>query len=209
MRIIAGKYKGRNILFPEHIRPTQDKVRQAVFNTLGQDFQGLRVLDLFAGSGAFGLEALSRGAENVVFVDIERKCNSLIEKNLKHLGLDPGAFGQVEVYRQDAFRAISVAQKRGRVFDVIFADPPYHKEMAKKLLKTDGLSDILAPRGFLVVEHARSDVLDFEPELSAFELYPPSSQKRDFVGFRCKDSDLVLYKRSDYGRIAVTFFAKR
>ncbi len=187
MRIITGKYKGRKIAFPEHIRPTQDKVRQAVFNTLGQDFRGLSVLDLFAGSGAFGLEALSLGAKNVVFVDIERKCNSLIEKNLKTIGIEPGPSSSVEVYRQDAFRSISVAQKRGRLFHVIFADPPYHKELAKNLLKTEGLSDILAPHGFLVVEHARSDELDLGPEMSAFE----------------------LYKQADYGKITVTFLIKR
>ncbi len=184
MRIIAGKYKGRRIAFPEHIRPTQDKVRQAIFDTLGQDFKGLAVLDLFAGSGALGLEALSRGARNVVFVDIERKCNLLIKSNLEGLGA-LGAPGQeVEVYRQDAFRAVAIAAKRKRRFDVIFADPPYHKELAKKLLKTGGLSDILAIRGFVVVEHALTDGLDLEPEVGAFE----------------------LYKQVGYGKVLVSYF---
>lgn len=186
MRIIAGKYKGRKIGFPDHIRPTQDKVRQAIFDTLGQDFKGLRVLDLFAGSGALGIEALSRGAESVVFVDIERKCNLWVKNNLEGLGLSPRSCEKVEIYRQDGFRAIAIAAKRKRTFDVIFADPPYHKELAKKLLKTRGLDDILAPRGFLVVEHAAIDELDFEARMAAFK----------------------LYKEDKYAKIVVSYFQK-
>jgi 16S rRNA (guanine(966)-N(2))-methyltransferase RsmD len=184
MRIIAGQFKGRSIVFPEHIRPTQDKVRQAIFDTLGQDFTGLKILDLFAGSGALGLEALSRGAKGVVFVDIERKCNLLIKNNLGGLGLSPRSSEKVEVYRQDGFHAIEIALKRKRRFDVIFADPPYHKELAKKLLKTRGLDDILVPRGFLVVEHALTDEL-------------------------VKTSSFELYKQARYGKIMVTFLRKK
>jgi len=187
MRIIAGKYKGRKIAFPDHIRPTQDKVRQAIFDTLGQDFKGASVLDLFAGSGALGIEALSRGAGRVVFVDIERKCNFLIKSNLDGLGLSRGPGCEIENYRQDAFKAVAIAAKRKRRFDIIFADPPYHKSLAKKLLKTPSLSDILSPHGFFVVEHARTDVLDFEPQVGAFE----------------------LYKQADYGKIRVSFFRSK
>ncbi len=187
MRIISGKYKGRQIGFPDHIRPTQDKVRQAIFDILGQDFSGLAVLELFAGSGGLGLEAISRGARNVVFVDIERKCNLLIKRNLDNLGISDNGGQEIEVYRQDAFRAVAIAAKRKRLFNVIFADPPYHKGLAKKLLKTGLLSDILSPRGFLVLEHARTDVLDFEPEVGAFQ----------------------LYKQADYGKIRVSFFMKQ
>jgi 16S rRNA (guanine966-N2)-methyltransferase len=187
MRIIAGKYKGRKIDFPKHIRPTQDKVRQAIFGTLGQDFKGFSVLDLFAGSGAMGLEALSRGAKEVVFVDIERQCNLLVKRNLESLGLSPNELQAVEIYRQDAFRAIMAALKRRRRFDVIFADPPYHKDIAKKVLKTPSLSDILTPYGFLVIEHARSDELGFDPQMSAFK----------------------LYKEADYGKIRVSYFHRK
>jgi 16S rRNA (guanine966-N2)-methyltransferase len=187
MRIIAGKYKGRQICFPGHIRPTQDKVRQAIFDTLGQDFKGYSVLDLFAGSGALGIEALSRGARNVVFVDIERKCNLLIKNNLKGLGISDQTIQGAEYYRQDAFRAVAIALKRKRRFNMIFADPPYHKDLAKKLLKTPALGDILTPHGFLVIEHARSDELDFEPQTSAFK----------------------LYKEADYGTTRVSYFVKK
>jgi 16S rRNA (guanine(966)-N(2))-methyltransferase RsmD len=184
MRIIAGKYKGRKIGFPDHIRPTQDKVRQAIFDTLGQDFKGRVVLDLFAGSGAFGLEAFSRGAENIVFVDIERKCNLLMKNNLDGLGLVLRSCPNVELYRQDAFRAIAIAAKKKRKFDVIFADPPYHKGLAKKLLKTPCLGDILTPHGLLVVEHAATDEIDFGSGVAAFE----------------------LYKQAEYGKIRVSYF---
>ena len=187
MRIIAGKYKGRQIVFPKHIRPTQDKVRQAIFDTLGQDFKGRIVLDLFSGSGALGLEALSRGAKNVVFVDIERKCNSLIGKNLENLNFQFDRTQEVEIYRQDAFRAIGVAAKRKRKFDVVFADPPYYKDLAKKLLKTPGLDDIVPIYGFFVLEHASTDSLDFEPKESVFK----------------------LYKEAQFGKIRVTYFIKK
>lgn len=187
MRIIAGKYKGRKIAFPDHIRPTQDGVRQAIFDTLGQAFNGMVVLDLFAGSGAFGLEALSRGAENIVFVDIERKCNLLIKNNLEGLGLVLRSCRKVEIYRQDAFRAIAIATKKKRKFDVIFADPPYHKGLAKKLLKTPSLGDILTTHGFLVVEHAATDEINFESGVAAFE----------------------LYKQAEYGKIRVSFFVRK
>ena len=187
MRIIAGKYKGRKIGFPEHIRPTQDKVRQAIFDTLGQAFKGMVVLDLFAGSGAFGIEALSRGAKNIVFVDIERKCNLLIKNNLEGLGLVLRSCRNVEIYRQDAFRAIAIAAKKKRKFDVIFVDPPYHKGLAKKLLKTPFLGDILTAHGFLVVEHAATDDIDLGSGVAAFE----------------------LYKQATYGKITVTFLMKR
>ena len=186
MRIIAGQFKGRKIDFPEHIRPTQDKVREAIFNTLGQDFKGRIVLDLFAGSGAMGLEALSRGAKNVVFVDIERKCNLLIKSNLEDFGELLKRTQVVEIYRQDGFHAVTIAAKRKRRFDVVFADPPYHKGLAKKLLKTPDLDDIVAPYSFLVVEHAVTDSLDFDPKDSAFK----------------------LYKESEYGKIKVTYFQK-
>jgi 16S rRNA (guanine966-N2)-methyltransferase len=187
MRIIAGQFKGRKIDFPEHIRPTQDKVREAIFNTLGQDFKGRVVLDLFSGSGAMGLEALSRGAKNVVFVDIERKCNLFVKSNLESFGDRLDKSQLVEIYRQDGFHAITIAAKRKRRFDVVFADPPYHKGLAKKLLKTPDLDDIVPPYSFLVVEHAVTDNLDFEP----------------------KDSVFKLYKESEYGKIKVTYFQMR
>lgn len=162
MRIIAGKYKGRLIQFPRHIRPTQDKVRQSIFDVLAVVVKGSRVLDLFAGSGAFGLEALSRGAASVLFIDNDRRSSRLVRRNLDTLGLaqDKAVEG---VFTQDVFRGIKILSRKKREFDLVFLDPPYHKELAKKALKTLGSSGILAPRSFVLVEHSKKDDLGAFP----------------------------------------------
>jgi len=157
MRIIAGKFRGKRIDFPRHIRPTQDKVRQSTFDCLRQVVEKSRVLDLFAGSGAFGLEALSRGAKSVCFIDIDRRCNSIINNNLRALGLRERAGCDIHVFTNDAFRAVEVLARRKQVFDIIFLDPPYGGDLAKKTLKTIISSGILAPHGFVLVEHSRND----------------------------------------------------
>ncbi len=156
MRIIAGQYKGRKIDFPKHIRPTQDKVRESVFNCLSGVVEGASVLDLFAGSGAFGLEALSRGASGACFIDHDKKCTYTIHRNLEKLNI---AGADVEVFTQDAERSLKILSRRGKVFDLVFLDPPYHKELAKKALKTLLGSGILHPRSFAVVESSKMDDL--------------------------------------------------
>lgn len=159
MRIIAGKYKGRKIGFPAHIRPTQDKVRQSVFDCLAGVSQEARVLDLFAGSGAYGLESLSRGAQLVYFLDDDRKCTLSILKNLEKLGLAKEEGVTCFNYTNDAFRALGILEKRGVIFDLVFVDPPYHKGLAKKALQTLAGGGILAPLGFVAVEHSKAEAL--------------------------------------------------
>lgn len=156
MRIIAGLYRGRKIGFPEHIRPTQDKVRGAIFNCLSGVVEGACVLDLFAGSGGFGLEALSRGASFACFIDDDKKCTSTIHKNLEKLGINRT---QVEVFTQDAEKALKIFSRRGKLFDLVFLDPPYHRELAKKALKTLIGSGILHPRSFVITETSKKDEL--------------------------------------------------
>lgn len=186
MRIIGGKYKGRRINYPKHIRPTQDKVRQAIFDMLAGVMEGSRVLDLFAGSGAMGIESLSRGASRVCFIDADRRCARIIKENLEELGKGRILHEEAQVYANDAFRALKIlASRRGDNFDIIFIDPPYHKGLAKKALKTIALGGILAPLGFAVVEHARTDALD-----GAQEAY-------------------FLFKKADYGDITVSVFQMR
>ncbi|MFH0877964.1 MAG: 16S rRNA (guanine(966)-N(2))-methyltransferase RsmD [Candidatus Omnitrophota bacterium] len=159
MRIIAGKYKGRLIRFPKHIRPTQDKIRQSIFDVLAPVVKGARVLDLFAGSGAFGLEALSRDAKEVVFVDNDpRSCRVVIE-NLKALGFGRWQGLGIGCFRQEAFRAVRILEKKGRAFDIVFLDPPYNLDLAKKALKTLGDSGILTTRSFVIAEHSRTEIL--------------------------------------------------
>ena len=136
MRVIAGAYKGRPLKVPrgQSTRPTSDRVREALFSILG-DVEGLRVLDLFAGSGALGIEALSRGAAAAVFVEESRRAADAIRANLRTVG-DPPA----EVRTEDVFAYLSRVAD-GPAFDLVFADPPY-----SSATRTGGrLSELLAP----------------------------------------------------------------
>ncbi len=153
MRINTGTYKGRKLALPEKIRPTQNKVRKALFDILG-DISGLSFLELFAGSGSVGFEALSRGAGSLALVEGNSACLAAIKKNLELLE------AQVcSVYPIDAQRAIERFHKEGKVFDIIFLDPPYYQDLAKKTLQTLGAYDILAPYGLVVVQHFKKESL--------------------------------------------------
>jgi 16S rRNA (guanine(966)-N(2))-methyltransferase RsmD len=131
---------------------------------LAQVVPGSRVLDLFCGSGALGLEGVSRGAREVIFVDIDQRCVRVVHENIEGLGLGKSEGGRVSCFRQDAWRAIHVLEKKRQVFDLILADPPYHKGLAKKALLTLGGSAIVAPRGFVVLEHSKKDDLGLPPQ---------------------------------------------
>jgi len=117
VRVVAGEFRGRRLAAPRGMRtrPTADRVREALFSMLG-DVSGARVLDLYAGSGALGIEALSRGAESAVFVERDPRAVAAIERNLESLGL------QQEVRRQDAVRFLATA---AGTYDLVFCDPPY------------------------------------------------------------------------------------
>jgi 16S rRNA (guanine966-N2)-methyltransferase len=117
VRVVAGEFRGRRLAAPRGMRtrPTADRVREALFSMLG-DVSGARVLDLYAGSGALGIEALSRGAESAVFVERDARAASAIERNLASLGLDE------RVVRQDVLRFLA---SDGGTFDLVFCDPPY------------------------------------------------------------------------------------
>jgi 16S rRNA (guanine966-N2)-methyltransferase len=151
MRVIAGSAGGLHLDVPKQgVRPTMDRVKAAIFSSLGEKVIGARVLDLFAGSGALGIEALSRGAASVVFVDQDRQAVATIEKNLSKSKLR----GQVR--QQDVFRFLRGSLAAGS-FDIILADPPYEKaeegeRFTEKILTNPILSDILANDGLLVLE---------------------------------------------------------
>ncbi|MBI4041898.1 MAG: 16S rRNA (guanine(966)-N(2))-methyltransferase RsmD, partial [Deltaproteobacteria bacterium] len=128
MRIIGGKFKGRVLKSggkgrgKRSVRPTTGLVRGAIFNILGKEgVQGKRVLDLFAGTGALGLEALSRGAESVIFIESDRGALQLLEENISILEVK----GLVEIRASEVFRGLSVVETKGENFNLIFADPPY------------------------------------------------------------------------------------
>jgi 16S rRNA (guanine966-N2)-methyltransferase len=151
MRVIAGLAGGVRLSVPKTgVRPTMDRVKAAIFSSLGDTIIGARVLDLFAGSGALGIEALSRGASFALFVENDRQSIAAIEQNLARTGL------QGHLRKQDVFVFLR-GMPSGQEFRIIFADPPYHRTgsevcITKKLLTCTKLAEILEPRGLFVLE---------------------------------------------------------
>ncbi|HVP35951.1 MAG TPA: 16S rRNA (guanine(966)-N(2))-methyltransferase RsmD [Terriglobales bacterium] len=155
MRIISGEKKGVRLfsLKKRKIRPTSDKVKEAIYNIL-TSVEDKRVLDLFAGSGALGIEALSRGADEVVFVDDSSSSLNLIRKNLEKLGL----IDKSRIVKKDAIRFLKAEFEEN--FDIIFADPPYGKGFCQKVLEILSGKVILNPDGVLVIEHHKKEKLE-------------------------------------------------
>lgn len=151
MRVIAGAAKGRSLrsVPGSSTRPTSDKVKEAVFSMIGPYFQGGHCLDLFAGTGALGIEALSRGMSKAIFVDMDRKAVEVIRDNVLSMNLAE----QAEVYRNEAKRAVKVLAKRDMQFDLIFLDPPYKVRDVEELMQTLYNSQLLKPTCQVVVEH--------------------------------------------------------
>ncbi|WP_163530376.1 16S rRNA (guanine(966)-N(2))-methyltransferase RsmD [Halobacillus ihumii] len=151
MRVIAGVHKGRQLKpVPNHkTRPTTDKVKESLFQIIGPFFDGGQVLDLFAGSGGLGIEALSRGAKHCVFVDQQHKAIQVIHENLETLSLKD----QAEIFRTDAHRAIKAAGKRGLTFQYIFLDPPYKKFSYEELLEALIHEELIDSGTTVVCEH--------------------------------------------------------
>jgi len=151
MRVIAGSAGGVRLAVPKRgVRPTMDRVKAAIFSSLGEVIVGARVLDLFAGSGALGIEALSRGAASAIFVEDDRQSAEAIEKNLAKTKL------KGRVRHQDVFDFLRRALN-AETFHVIFADPPYEKtkrgeSSAEKLLNNEMLPQFLEPGGIFVLE---------------------------------------------------------
>ena len=138
------------------MRPTQDKVREAIFNILG-DINGKKILELFAGSGAFGIEAISRAAASVTFVDNNFRCIQTIKSNLKSLGVPDSRY---DIIKANALNFPAKLDAGGEKFDIIFLDPPYYMNMAKKCLINLDSCDIVSPVGLVMVEHFKKDALD-------------------------------------------------
>ena len=160
MRIISGRGKGRILKSPsvKKIRLTSDRVKEALFNILGERIVEAYFLELFAGSGSVGIEALSRGAKAVVFVDSNNQCIRTIKENLEHLGFGT-CTKAVTLLRLDAFKAITFLHKQRQKFNIIFLDPPYYRGWVKKSLINLARYDILKRNGVIVAEHSRRDSL--------------------------------------------------
>lgn len=173
-RILAGRWKGRPLHVPASARPTSSRARESLFDILQASIPGTRVLDLFAGSGAVGLEALSRGAASAVFVESDPKA---LEDNVATL--DAGG-GEVEILGSDVRRAVATLLARGDRFGLVFADPPY--AFAAPLSRS--LRDLLAPEGRLVVQ-ADSDAP--APELPGLTLRRRRAYGRNVFFFFARD----------------------
>lgn len=156
MRIIGGEYRSRLIQIPKggRTRPTKDRVREAVFNILVRKVGGSLVLDLYAGSGAMGIEAISRGARRAVFVEDDPRSVKAISDNIKTLGIPAD---KAVIVKKDATKAIRAMAEDGLIFDIIFLDPPYYKKLAKECLINIIQYGIVNSQSLIVVEHHRTD----------------------------------------------------
>lgn len=156
MRIIAGEFRGRRLApLKGRVRPTSDKVREAIFNILGSAVEGAQVLDLFAGTGALAWEALSRGARQAVLVEEEGASLEVLRRNLEALGLAERA----QVLPLPVQGALKKLSARGEKFDLVFLDPPYGRGLAAATLKALEASGLLDPEARVVAEHSRREAL--------------------------------------------------
>ena len=154
MRIVGGKYRHRLIVFPDdmaHTRPTKDRIREAIFSAIG-DISGYRALDLYAGSGAMGIEALSRGASHVTFVDISSLAVKTVNDNLNGLKVNKSEY---EVLKTSDVSAIESFKKNSAQFDLVFLDPPYEKGEYEKIIDLLHGNNLLSEKAILVLESNR------------------------------------------------------
>jgi 16S rRNA (guanine966-N2)-methyltransferase len=158
MRVIAGRYRGRRLQAPpgDATRPTSDRVREALFSVLADRVDGARVLDLFAGSGALGIEALSRGAAEATFVDTAPAAIRAVRANLEAVG------APAHVRRADARRFLGSASAAARQYDLVFLDPPYRLAGRLGSELTAALPAVLAPGAAVVVESDRRAPLELD-----------------------------------------------
>ncbi len=180
MRVITGIAKGRKLKSPKGMetRPTSDRIKEALFNIIGSRAIDVNFLDLYAGTGAIGIEALSRGAVKAVFVEKNPKTVKIIKENLQVTGLSEKA----EILVQEADRAISLISAKGEIFNIIFIDPPYLKDLEKTSLAMIDNNSLLAPDGWVIVESSKLDTMPHE------------------VG------QLKMFRQEKYGDTVLTFY---
>lgn len=152
VRVITGTARGRSLrtLEGEDVRPTTDRVKEAMFSVIQFEIEGRRVLDLFAGSGQLGIEALSRGAERATFVDSSKESVAVVKENLQKTGFSSKA----DVVRTDA---LSFLRMNAGTFDTAFLDPPYSTGLLEKAL--DSIGEFINPGGIVICEHPKGDEL--------------------------------------------------
>ena len=179
MRIIGGNFRGRKLiaLSGDDIRPTPDRVREAVFNILGPWIRETRVLDLYAGTGALGLESLSRGAKTAVFVDAALSSCEIIQKNIDLCKMAEKA----TLLHHDIMGHPFPRVLREAPFDLIFMDPPYEKGYVETTLGKSDFIDLLAPKGIIVAEQSFKESLA-EP-VNGLDIYRQKKYSKTFISF--------------------------
>ena len=167
MRIIAGEYRSRKIetRSGNETRPTLDKVREAVFSSLGGMFDGGTVLDLYAGSGANGLEALSRGYDYAVFADISKDAINIIRKNIESLRCQE----KTKIFHMPDKKVLSLLKAEGLRFDLVYLDPPYAGQHNDEILEYLQENNMITDRGVVVIESAKKD--EFKKEFGSLKPY--------------------------------------
>ncbi len=167
MRIIAGTHKNRIFKSPKGktTRPALALVRRIIFDTIGPFITGSEILDLFAGSGAFVFEGISRGAKKALAIDLEPKVISLLKSNAKNLGI----FDLIKTYPSDALKAIPRLAQANRKFDLIFVAPPYFKELTQKSLNLLDKHPLSSKNGIIIAQLHKKEVVDLD--FSNFELF--------------------------------------
>ena len=158
MRVISGKAKGKKLKAPSKERPLTDQTKEALFNILRNKVVDCYFLDLFAGSGAVGIEALSRGAEIAVFVEIKRKAVEVIRENLNHTGFSDRA----EIYAVDVVRALNLLDKKQAQFNIIFLGAPYDSPVLEDALTKLGEINLLGESGIVIAEHRKQHKIQEE-----------------------------------------------
>ncbi|MBQ8320223.1 MAG: 16S rRNA (guanine(966)-N(2))-methyltransferase RsmD [Clostridia bacterium] len=182
MRIVGGKFRSRVLasFSGEAVRPTADRTKEALFNILALKVRGARALDLFAGSGALGLECLSRGAKEVVFNDLSKDSVAILKKNLSTLKIAVGE--EVKIFNQDA---LSCLERLLGNFDLIFIDPPYRLEVGVEAVKKIAKLGLLAEGGVIVFERDKP----LEEEISGLKITSVRKYGKAFLTFLEKDGE--------------------
>ncbi len=167
MRVISGKCKGKKLFALKGLglRPTSDRVKEAIFDILQKFPPGKIVLDLFAGTGALGIEALSRGAQRAVFVERSTRSGTVLRRNIEACRLS----GQAEVVSKEVQAGLKALEERGDSFDLIFLDPPYGKGLAYRALGSLSRSPMLSVNALIVAEHSPGEDLSSIPSLERID----------------------------------------
>lgn len=183
MRIVGGKLKSRRLFVSSraNFRPTADRVKESIFNILKGELEGKRVLDLFAGTGNLGIEAISRGAVSITFVDLSAQSIKIIRRNLEDLE----CLSNTEILKLDYRKALQKLAREGRRFEIVFADPPYLLGYAQGVIDCLKETEILSDDALVVIEHHKKEKLDLD------------------------SSDLVELRRKKFGDTMVSILSKK